>query len=200
MSSLEKPELRGIEDGRLIIQLRKGDLDALGSLYDKYKQVVYRTALAITHDLDGAQDILQDTFLRLYKSASRVDPERPIIPWLYRVTVNTSYTYLRRRRWLLAPIDDLLQHTGTSKVSPERQTVRREAREAVFSALTRLPPSQRVVVVLYYINDLSLRDIADLLECPVGTVKSRLFYSRANLRKTLEGDERATFDLAYDLR
>ncbi len=200
MGGLEKPEIRSVEDSRLIVQLQEGDLDALGSLYDKYKNVIYRTALAITHDLDVAQDILQDTFIRLYQSASRVDPERPIIPWLYRVTVNISYTYLRRRRWLLVSLDEILQHVGTSKVTPESQTVRREAREAVFSALTRLPPSQRVVVVLYYLNDLSLKDIAELLECPVGTVKSRLFYSRENLRKILEGDERATFDLAYDLR
>lgn len=200
MPELEKDVISCVEDGRLIVQLCEGDLDALGLLYDKYKNAVYRTALAITHDLDAAQDILQDVFIRLQRSASKVDPERPILPWLYRVTVNLTYSSLRRRRWILVPIDEIMQYIGASKDSPERQAVKRETRESVMSALAKLPPSQRVVVVLYYLNDLSLRDIADLLECPVGTVKSRLFYSRENLRKTLEGDERATLDFAYDLR
>lgn len=188
------------QDSQLVLRLQDGDLEALGRLFDRHRQMVYRTALAITGDPEIAADLLQDVFLRLHRFAHRIDPQRPLKPWLYRVTVNISYTYLRRRRWLPVPIDDLLQQVGTSKASPERQVERREAREVVFSALTRLPPTQRVVVVLYYLNNLSLKDIAEILKCPVGTIKSRLFYSRENLRKILEGDEHATFDLAYDIR
>ncbi len=191
------------QDGQLVLRLQDGDLEALGSLFDRHRQMVYRTALAITGDPEIAADLLQDVFLRLHRFAHRIDPQRPLKPWLYRVTVNISYTYLRylrRRRWLPVPIEDLLQQVGTSKASLERQVEQREAREVVFSALTRLPPTQRVVVVLYYLNNLSLKDIAEILKCPVGTIKSRLFYSRENLRKILEGDEHATFDLAYDIR
>jgi RNA polymerase sigma factor (sigma-70 family) len=77
-------------DEQLVIQLRAGDLDALGLLYERYKAPVYRTALAITSDPAAAEDILQDSFLRLHKYAHRFDITRPLKPWLYRITVNLA--------------------------------------------------------------------------------------------------------------
>jgi len=79
-------------DQELIVQLQTGSLDALGLLYDQYRNMVYRTALAITGDREAANDLLQDVFLRLYRFAERIDQERPVEPWLYRMTANLSYT------------------------------------------------------------------------------------------------------------
>ena len=89
------------EDGELILQLQDGSLEALGKLYDRHQRMVYRTALVITGDVDAAADLLQDVFLRLHRFASHVDPQRPLEPWLYRMTANLSYTWVKRsRRWL----------------------------------------------------------------------------------------------------
>jgi RNA polymerase sigma-70 factor (ECF subfamily) len=185
-------------DGELILRLRQGEVAALGALYDRYRHVVYRTALAVTADRYAAEDILQETFLRLQKHVERVDPDRPIEPWLYRVSVNLSYTYLRRRRWQSLGIDEWLDRVIGPPRSAEHRLERHETWEAVSSALTKLPVQQRIVVVLYYLDGLSLREIADVLECPVGTVKSRLHYGRENLRRALEGHEETTLDWAYD--
>ena len=101
---MENPE--AAEDRALLLRLQHGDLDALGELYDLHRMVVYRTALVITRNDAAAEDILQDAFLRLHRYCHRVDPERPLRPWLYRVTVNLSYTHLQRGMRIINSIAD----------------------------------------------------------------------------------------------
>ena len=90
MTNRTSPGLALVElgDGHLIHHLRDGELEALGVLYDRHGAVVFHTALALTQDRSAAQDIVQDAFLQLLKSAAIVDPKRPLRPWLYRVTIN----------------------------------------------------------------------------------------------------------------
>ncbi len=173
-------------DAELVARLQQGDLDALGELYNRYRLSVYRTALAITRDPAAAEDILQDSFLRLHAHADRVDPALPLAPWLYRVTVNLSYSWtVRRARWW-ASLEGILDRlVGPARQSPEPHAERAEGLRAIQAAIDSLPLRQRVVVVLFYLNNLSLQEIAGILECPVGTVKSRLYYARDNLRRLL---------------
>jgi RNA polymerase sigma-70 factor (ECF subfamily) len=174
-------------DAPHILRLQAGDLDALGELFDRYRMVVYHTALAITRDPDVADDILQEAFLRLHTYAASVKPELPLAPWLYRVTINLSYTWFSRRRWL-APLDEFLEKLiGPARQHPEPAAEQRDAQEAMQRAIDALPFNQRVVIILHYLNDLSLQEIAEILKCPVGTVKSRLYYARESLRQKLEG-------------
>lgn len=175
-------------DTPLILRLQAGDLDALGVLYDQYRAAVYRTALAITHDPDVADDMLQEAFLRLHTYAHSVKPELPLAPWLYRTTINLCYTWFARRRWL-APLDDFLEHLiGPAHLhNPEPAAERRADRAAMQAAIDALPFNQRVVVILHYLNDLSVQEIAEVVQTPAGTVKSRLYYARESLRQQLEG-------------
>lgn len=173
-------------DKELILQLQDGSLDALGELYDSYRQLVYRTALAISGDPEIASDLLQDVFLRLHRFADRIDPDRALEPWLYRMTANLAYTTMKRRNRWLRPLEDFAEWlVGSSKNALYEQVERNDEWDQVQQALTSLPMSQRVVVVLYYLNDLSLQEISDILDVPVGTVKSRLHYGRQSLKKNL---------------
>lgn len=173
-------------DQELIIQLQQGSLDALGLIYDRYRLLVYRTALAITSDKEAASDLLQDVFLRLYRFASRIDISRPIEPWLYRMTANLSYTWIKRNNHWLRSIDDIAEwFSGSWKNQPQNIVEMQDDWDQVQKAVSGLPFPQRVVVVLYYLNDLSLQEIAEILEVPVGTVKSRLYYGRVALKKNL---------------
>jgi RNA polymerase sigma-70 factor (ECF subfamily) len=173
-------------DFDLIKRLQDGSLEALGVLYDHHRHLVFRTALAISGDEDAAADLLQDVFLRLHRFAERIDPERPIEPWLYRMTTNLSYTWVKRRKRWLRPLEDVADWlVGGRKDSPDYQAEVDESWYLIRQAITALQLTQRVVVVLYYINDLSLQEISDILEIPVGTVKSRLHYGRQALKKQL---------------
>jgi len=176
-----------LSDRELIMQLQAGDLEALGELYDRHQHMVYRTALAITGDRCAAADLLHDVFLRLHRFADRIDPHRPIEPWLYRITTNLTYTWVKRRNRFFQPLEDLAEwFSGANKESPATQVVADEEWQDVRRAIGKLPLSQRVVVVLYYVNDLSLQEISEILAVPVGTVKSRLYYGRTALKRHLE--------------
>lgn len=173
-------------DQGLVLEMQKGSLEALGLLYDRHNQTVYRTALTITGDVDAANDLLQDVFLRLYRFACRIDPERPLEPWLYRMTTNLAYTWIKRNRRWLQPLEDFVDWiAGGDEYSPSKQVEKMDDWQQVQEAVSNLPLSQRMVVVLYYLNDLSLQEIADIIDVPIGTVKSRLHYGRRTLRKKL---------------
>lgn len=179
--------MSGIGDRELALLLQKGDLEALGELYDRHRAMVYRTALAITGDQDAASDLLQDVFLRLFRFAERIDVQRPLEPWLYRMTANLSYTWIKRNNRWFRPLEDLAEWlSGPVKNATYEMVERQDDWERVQAAVSRLPVSQRVVVVLYYLDDLSLQEISDILEIPLGTVKSRLHYGRLLLKNRLD--------------
>lgn len=173
-------------DQVLIERIQQGSLEALGVIYDRHRRLVYRTALAICNDPDAAADLLQDVFLRLYRFAKRIDLNRPLEPWLYRVTTNLSYTWVKRHHRWTRPLDDFAEWlAGSKKQSPHSLAEAGEESRWVQQAIANLPLPQRVVVVLYYVNDLSLQEIAEILDIPEGTVKSRLHYGRQALKNQL---------------
>ena len=181
-------------DRELIIQLQEGSLNALGDLFDRHQHMVYRTALAVTGDPAAASDLLQDVFLRMHRFADRVDPDRPLEPWLYRTTTNLTYTWVKRHKRYLRPLEDMAEWlSGGKKQSPSHLAEIDEEWEDIRKAIARLPVVQRMVVVLYYVNDLSLQEISEVLDVPVGTVKSRLYYGRQFLKQRLESN-------GFDLR
>jgi RNA polymerase sigma-70 factor, ECF subfamily len=187
-----------IEDRILILQLQAGDLNALGDLYDRYRLQIYRTALAITRDTAAAEDILQECFLRVHHYAERINGDLPLAPWLYRVTVNLSYTWSKRNKRYWTSIETLIDRLiSPAKHAPESSAERSELSDKIQQAIETLPFSQRVVVVLHYLQGLSLKEIADILECPVGTVKSRLFHARAALKEQLGHEAAFLSDVAH---
>ena len=194
------------DDERLLAQIRAGEVSALGELYDRYRLQVYRTALAITRDQAAAEDILQECFLRLNGHAHRIDTRLPLPPWLYRVTVNLSYTWVsriaRRQISLEGLIDRLEKMVAPARATPEYQAEMHDVKARVRLAVESLPFNQRAVVVLRYVGQLDLKEIAYILDCPVGTVKSRLHHGREALRARLSHGlgRQATHSLefAYD--
>ncbi|MEN6299789.1 MAG: RNA polymerase sigma factor [Anaerolineaceae bacterium] len=186
-------------ENQLVEELRSGSLEALGLLYDRYQHMVYRTAIAITGDSEAANDLLQDVFLRLYRFADHIDSKRPLEPWLYRMTANLSYTWVKRNHRWYQPLEDLADWlvSGESNV-PLSQVESQDDWHLVQQAVLDLPLPQRIVVVLYYLNDLSIQEIAEILEVPVGTVKSRLHYGRHALKKNLGLQKEMLRDFNYE--
>ncbi|MCK5313541.1 MAG: RNA polymerase sigma factor [Anaerolineales bacterium] len=188
-----------ISDRELVLQLQSGSLEALGTLYDRHRRLVYRTALAITSDTDSTADLLQDVFLRLHRFAKNIDPSRPLEPWLYRMTINLTYDWIKRRNRLPRPLEGVADWLiSTGKNPPYEAVERNDEWHQVQKAIAALPLTQRIVVTLYYLNDLNLKEIADILDVPVGTVKSRLYYGRIALKRNLGLDKEMASDLNYE--
>jgi len=187
-------------DGALICRSRQGNLAAFEALYKGYKGQVFRTALAITRDQAAAEDILQECFIRLHRCLKDLDESQPLAPWLYRVTVNLCYTWLTRQRRWLHPLEEALEWLGAlPQPSPAQLIERQEVRAAIEQAINSLSLDQRVTFVLYYLNGLTVEEVAAAMSCPVGTVKSRLHYGRKNVRRRLLSEGRAFQEMVYEL-
>ncbi len=183
-----------MSDADLLTAICSNDMSALQTLFDRYRQQLYQTALGITRDPQTAEEVLQDCFYRLYRHAAKLDGSTPLAPWLYRVTVNLCYSHLKKRRHWFESFHDLAERLWAGQRStPEYVAEQHEFQGVVRQTLEKLSPQHRAVLVLHYFHDYSLSEIATILECPEGTVKSRLFYARKVLKEqialaALDGD------------
>ena len=189
------------EDGFWLEALKGGDHAAFERLYEKYSAPLYRAVVAITRDHAAAEEIVQESFVRLYKHAAKLDRERPVLPWLHRVAINLSYNWLVRDRLRFTSLDNLMDRWKlrlTHKVEVEKEYETRARVTAVHAAIDQLGFDQRVVIVLFYLQGFSLAEIGDILSVPVGTAKSRLHYARKALERTLLADAQFHGEVAYD--
>lgn len=170
-------------DLTLVNRCRAGDGEAFGLLFEKYKNLVYRTAYLTLGSETDAEDLLQEVFLQVHRSLATYDPQRgSFSTWLYRVTVNRCLNWRRGR-----PATDSLdlfeaEPAGSAAHAPHRPA----EDDGVRRSLDKLSPKLRVVVVLRYYWDLSYAQIADITELPLGTVKSRLNSALRQMRDDLE--------------
>jgi RNA polymerase sigma-70 factor, ECF subfamily len=173
-------------DARLLDQVARGDLRALERLFARYQRPVYQLALGVTRDAQTAEEVLQDTFYRLYTHAARLDGAQPLLPWLYRVAVNLSYNQARRRYWI-EPLHALAERLRVpARRMPEHIAEQHELQTLVRAILDALSPNHRAVLVLHYMHEYSIQEIAEILDCPEGTIKSRLHHARKLLKEQLE--------------
>lgn len=144
-----------------------------------YQPVVFRAAYLILKDKQAAEDVAQDTFIRAYNAALRMDPGEGVRSWLYRIAVNTSLNELRRRKRETAAVSRMEKSTS---FDPSDHS---DTQSVVADAIDKLPDRLRVAVILRYFLDLSEVEMARVLQVRPGTVKSRLH----DARKLLAGDE-----------
>ncbi|MFQ5595665.1 MAG: RNA polymerase sigma factor [Anaerolineae bacterium] len=187
------------EEAQLIARAKAGDIGAFEALYKRHKGSIYRTALAITRERAPAEEILQETFLRAFRHIDKVRDGAPITPWLHRIAINLSYTWsTKHTRWLIGLEETVDRLVVAPRYSPERAMEQTELQQVVREAIDRLEFHHRATIVLFYLEEFSLAEIAEIMDCPVGTVKSRLYYAREKLREALLADQRLPLALAYE--
>lgn len=170
----------------LIRLCQAGDLHALEQLFTTHKDDVFRFACLVVRDHGLAQDVTQETFIKVFRSIRTFGFRASFKSWLYRVAVNESISLLRRRR--LKEEHDGVFRTGPRQESqrdwqPEEAVLKDEMRHALRTALDRLDPLHRTVIILKYYQELSDSEIARVLRCPPGTIKSRLHRARELLKR-----------------
>lgn len=153
---------------------QRPDADAFRALFERYKDRVYSIALRYSGDPVVAQDIAQETFLKLFAGIGTFRGEANFDSWLYRLVVNACFDQKRRTRRLMPLVDgflDLMHAPGGSALD---EVLRAEMSAHVRGVVESLPPDQRMVIVLRYTQGLSYEEIAGILGCPAGTIASRL--------------------------
>ncbi len=180
----------------LVERAREGDRSAFGQLVDEYKDKIYNYVARMLNDPYEAEDVTQEAFLRAYKSLPRFRGASSFHTWLYRIASNLAIDVVRKRKRqdptfsLDEPLEsedgeyerELPDETG----GPEDRTSTRETRVAVRRAIMDLPEKLRDVMILYELQGETYDDIAEILDVPLGTVKSRLFNARNRLKESLE--------------
>ncbi|MHB9058893.1 MAG: RNA polymerase sigma factor [Bacillota bacterium] len=185
------PELDNI-----ILRARSGDLSAFDQLFLTFRDDVYRLAYSVTRRPEDAEDITQNTFVRLFSAIQRFRQGEPFRPWLLGVTIREARGYLRRvQRWRrkFERAVALVRHSEMGYLSAPAPAVAiplpdLETTQIVHEAVATLNPEQRTVVTLRYYFDLSLAEMSNVLGVPLGTVKSRLHYAQRRLREELEAN------------
>ena len=182
-------------DRELVYAAREGDMQAFDALFYRYKDGIFRLGLAITKDPSHAEEIVVDTFTRAHRALARLEPEGSLRPWLYRVAINLSYNRRPRKGIVLSTIEDVTEDIMESPASsPSSLAELAETRRIVLAAIETLGPKHKIVVVLHYLNGLNLAEIAQVVDCPVGTVKSRLHYALRRLRGYLASHPELGFE------
>ena len=171
-------------DRDVLRRFTHGDREAFEALFRQFEREVYRWILRIVREPEAAEDALVEAFWRAYRGRARFDPSRSFGAWMRRIATNAAVDQLtnaRRRKWL--PLDDVgrVPSAGAVRSGPGEPDLADRIRRA-FGALA---PKLRVVAALALIEELPLAEIADALDIPLGTVKSRLFRATRELRDTL---------------
>jgi len=181
-----------MNEHQAIARLKRGDIDGLETLMQLHQVRAVRTAFLITRDRALAEDVVQAAFVRVYERIAQFDPGRAFEPWLLRIVTNDAVkAATRRERFvpLYAPgdaeqtLDELLSN---NQPGPDAAVEAAELQQAVWSALGQLPPEQRAGIVRRYYLDMSETEMADDLDVPQGTIKSRLRAARQRLRTLLQ--------------
>jgi RNA polymerase sigma-70 factor (ECF subfamily) len=172
-----------LDDVALLARVVDGDHEAFTLLMKRHEERVFAVCLRLMGNRSAALDATQETFLTLYRKARQYRATAAVGTWLYRITVNTCYDLLRKEK--RRAVEAMPEHLDPADPTSYDPFTSVELRPSVEAALATLTPEFRAVVVLSDINAYSLPEVAQVLDLPVGTVKSRLFRARRQLAGVL---------------
>jgi RNA polymerase sigma-70 factor (ECF subfamily) len=173
-------------DQALVERVQRGDKKAFDLLVLKYQQRIMKVLSRYVRDPSEVQDLAQEAFIKAYRALPKFRGDSAFYTWLYRIAINTAKNFVvaQGRR---PPNDDIEateaeQYEGESALkdyaSPERETLRDEIRETVFKAIDALPEDLKTAITLRELEGMSYEEIAEAMDCPIGTVRSRIFRAR----------------------
>jgi RNA polymerase sigma-70 factor (ECF subfamily) len=192
------PERRQEADADMVIvrQVQAGDVAAFDRLIEKYRERVYGIVYHMTSNREDAADLTQDAFIKAFQSIQRFGGQSSFFTWLYRIAVYSTVTHLRKMRLRTffsldqidteAPVSKEIIAALTDKTGADRGTYVRELQEKLNDAMQKLSIKHRTVVTLFEIDGLSHQEIAEVMSCSVGTVRSRLHYAKQLLQNELQ--------------
>lgn len=180
-------------DQQLVERVQKGDQRAFDMLVLKHQHKIMSLISRYVHDMADIQDIAQETFIKAYRALSSFRGESQFYTWLYRIAVNTAKNHLvsqgRRPPSQDVDVDDA-EHLGSAvylkdTASPDRLLARDELKAVVFDAIDQLPDELRTAIRLRELEGMSYEDISEVMDCPIGTVRSRIFRAREAIDKAM---------------
>ncbi|MCX7599295.1 MAG: sigma-70 family RNA polymerase sigma factor [Armatimonadetes bacterium] len=194
-ASLENKDAKVAKMATLVQRAQAGEREAFGDLVEAHADRIYTYLLHLVGDREEAEDLAQETFVRAWESLDRFRGGAAFSTWLYRIATNLAIDAIRRRQRrgpiqsIDAPVQtddgELDRQVAGQVPAPDEDLFRQELQRAVWESIRELPPKLQPVLVLYDFEQLSYEDISRVLLIPLGTVKSRLFHARQQLKRLL---------------
>lgn len=184
-------------DLNLVKRARNGDRDAFGVLVERYQRKIFGLCFGMVRNKDDAMDLVQETFVKVFKNLDRFEGQSSFYTWTYRIATNVCIDFLRRaKRTRAVDYDDAIGRDedvddagmllpSRLGVSPSKVLGRKELIEKLNEALGQLSPAHRQAILLREVEGLSYQEMADVMEISIGTVMSRLHHARKNMQKYL---------------
>lgn len=178
--------LEAEQEAELVRRMKQGDRAAFDKLYEQYYDRLYRTACMITGSRTDGEDVTQETFIKAYLNCDKLKKDELFRYWIYQILNRTAWQ-IAKKHAKERPEEHIMELADTSTAdSPANRILQDEQGRTLTEAIRRLEYRQRMTIILYYYNELGTREIAKVMGCMEGTVKSRLFTARKNLRLQLE--------------
>lgn len=168
-----------VEDRECIIAVLAGDKEAFSGIVERYRKRAFLTAYGIVHNEQDAYDLSQEAFIRAYRNLKKFELNRPFFPWFYRILKNRCLSFLRKRKQLAEVSIEGVFGLKTNEIDHDQTRLIREC-------IAALPENAREILNLRYYQGYSYQEIADILEKPIGSVMSGLYYARKKLKELLQ--------------
>ena len=188
-------EVTGNEDADLVRRCLSGDQRACRDLVRRYERPVYSVLMRVVRRSEDAEDLVQETFVKVFKALDRYDPERPFAAWIFTIASRLAIDHFRRRR--IQTVSLSYSDPGSSEertmdvedtgLKPDEITSNAEEELQTSAIIDSLPEHYRIVVLLRHQQDLSYEEISQALNLPLGTVKARIHRARALLKDRIQG-------------
>ncbi len=181
----------------LVEQSRQGDVDAFEELIKDYKKSAYNVALRVLRNVEDAEDASQEALIKVYKNIQNFNMQSTFKVWMYRIVVNTCLDFKRKKVISAVSIDENIDLGGNNEVqreiadnsgNPDAMVEKKYNGMLVNDALNKLDDDYKTIIVLRDIQGFAYNEIAEILSCNLGTVKSRLNRARKNLKQLLEDE------------
>jgi len=186
-----EPAPAAVDETELVTRARKGDLTAYDQLVQRYQERVYATVYHMTSNHEDANDLAQEAFIKGFQALKSFKGGSSFYTWVYRIAVNKTINFLKQRKnrsqMSLNDLDFNAEHDPdmvalVSDKTPRREAGLTELQEKLNEAMQKLSEPHRLVVTLHDVQGLSHEEIAKIMDCNIGTVRSRLFYARQQLQ------------------
>jgi RNA polymerase sigma-70 factor (ECF subfamily) len=174
-------------DGQLLARIAQGDHEAVAALYHRLERPLFAFLVKTLRDREAAADVLNDTMLDVWRQAGRFEGKSSVATWIYAIAHNKAISWLRRRREVELN-DEVAAEIADDSPSAEARLADADVAATIARLMERLSVDHRVVLQLAYFQEFSVSQIAEILDCPENTVKTRMFYARQRLKALLEAE------------
>ncbi len=173
-------------DEELAKMVQEGDKDKFGILMKRYSQKLFRYGKKFLANEDNIEDVVQDVFIKTYQNINSFDISQKFSPWIYRIAHNTYINAIKKQSsgpLYLFDFDTILSHTIVGEDLAVKEREQKEIKELVERGLSQMEPKYREILVLYYLEDFSYKEISEILQVPVGTVGVRIMRAKEVLKE-----------------